>query len=290
MKRFSLLLTLTIGLQLFVQAQEFSGGFKAGLNFSRIDGPFELDTNGSELESVDFLTGFHVGATFNLKLNDYFGFRGEFLYSQKGTDYQYSGPSYWVFFDDREGRVFDRNGSRTTSLKISTTYLEIPLSAYVRVGRVEVSGGVYAAFLVSASADGSTTYTSFGLGNNEQFTANLDYNYFSDDPVTEIDLESAIRRSIAGRNVFVPETLSTYYESTDSDEKYFRRFDFGLNGQVAFFLNRGLFLGFRMNYGLTDLTKEAQDLSKTQLSGDNFVTRDDNDTNFSLQASIGFSF
>lgn len=84
MNRFSLLLfgglLLTFG---SLHAQEFSYGFKAGLNFSSFSGPLEKDATGMEVEELEFESGFQVAALFNIHLNEYFGIRPEFMYSQK---------------------------------------------------------------------------------------------------------------------------------------------------------------------------------------------------------------
>ena len=66
--------------------------------------------------------------------------------------------------------------------------------------------------------------------------------------------------------------------------------DFGLNAGVSFFVNRGLFLGFRANYGLSDVTKDIYDVSLAKLNNGATIGRSDKDANLSLQTSIGFSF
>ena len=54
---------------------------------------------------------------------------------------------------------------------------------------------------------------------------------------------------------------------------------------------QGLFLGFRLNYGLSDVTNQSQDVDYQQLEDSaRVILRDDFDRNVSIQTSIGFSF
>ena len=92
-------------------------------------------------------------------------------------------------------------------------------------------------------------------------------------------------------DIIQPSNIDAYYEAADNDENKFRTIDLGLNAGVAFFLNRGLYVGVRANYGLTDITNEGQDVSQVALTNTNqYVTRDDQDRNISIQASVGFRF
>ena len=67
-----------------LSAQGFSGGFKAGLNFSTFDGDAEVDESGNILETFNNTTGFHVAATFAYAFTDLFGVKADLMYSQKG--------------------------------------------------------------------------------------------------------------------------------------------------------------------------------------------------------------
>ncbi|MCB0615727.1 MAG: PorT family protein, partial [Phaeodactylibacter sp.] len=60
---------------------------------------------------------------------------------------------------------------------------------------------------------------------------------------------------------------------------------------LAFYLNQGLYVGLRVNYGLSDLTRTERDVSRKELDdSNNFIFREDKDRNLTLQASVGFSF
>ena len=122
------------------------------------------------------------------------------------------------------------------------------------------------------------------------FTVTLDHNYFSDKP-GEARTDITKKVAIGGSQIDIPSTIGAYYLQKSGDESLFDRLDFGLVGGIGFYLNRGLYLGFRANYGLKDVTKTAADISNVRLdTQQTFVTRADKDQNLSFQASIGFSF
>lgn len=280
---------LFVGL-LFVQglvAQDFSYGFKAGLNFSTFSGDLEQNSSGEELETFKLSRGFHFGPIFNLKLTDVLGLRAEVLYSQKGLDYAYEGQSYWLFYPTSGDDVYHIGGTRKTRMFISNGYLDIPIMAVARFGRVEVSVGANVAFLLSSKGIGEVTYSSTNI---DAFTVSLDYNFRKDTPTIEAGDDSQ-NVSVSGKDIPVPVNSGAYYGAFGMDDGLYNSLDVGLNAGLSFYLSKGLFLGFRLNYGLLDATKEAQDVSFEKLSlNDSFIKRNDIDKNISLQASVGFSF
>jgi len=283
-------LTLILTTFLFIgtsSAQEFSFGFKAGLNFSKIDGELETNSSDSNLEEANLSKGFHFGPIFNLKLTDAFTVRGELLYSQKGTDYNYNGQSFWLFYPQNGDPILHNGGNRNMRLFVSNSYLDIPILAVLRLGRIELSGGVNAALLISSKATGELTYAA---ANIDPFTTSLEYNFRKDVPTTDAGTDPFLR-AVNNTDVTVPKETGAYYGSFGRSDKLYNSFDLGLNAGIAFYLSEGLFVSFRMNYGLLDITKEEQDFSASRLSDDNtFIMRNDIDKNVSLQASVGFSF
>ena len=181
MNRLSLVLLLAIPGWFQLAAQEFSGGFRAGINFATIDGPSEASDSGNSLEEYKMSTGFHVGATANLKFNDYFGLRAELLYSQKGTDYNYNGQSFWILYTEDDQPIY-ATGDRNTSLSITNSYIDIPFMAVGRYGRVEISGGASLGFLVSSRGSGELTFSGQTAAGStvDPFTVVLDFSYFDD--------------------------------------------------------------------------------------------------------------
>jgi hypothetical protein len=267
-------------------AQEFSGGFKAGLNFSNIDGPAEM-SNGREVETFSTTTGFHIGATFALAFTDLVGVKADLMYSQKGTEISYEGPSYLRLYtvNGDASTVF---GSQRSQLDITNSYIDIPLMAYFKIGRrIELEGGVSAGFLVSSLGNGGATYS--GLDGLNDITVRLEYNFLSDEARTAGIVELA-ETPFLPAGVLSPEAIGAYY-NRDSDENYFSRLDFGLVGGLLIFINEGLYIGGRVNYGLSDVSRTEGDRALSELDGQNQPPfREDTDHNLSLQTSVGFRF
>lgn len=279
-------------LSLHLNAQSVGGGFKTGLNFSRFDGPQIQDADGNDLESFSYATGFHVGAIVNFKLTDYFGLRAELLYSQKGTDYDFNGTSYLRVYNDNASQNVVLNGNRVTTINITTSHIDIPILAYARIGRIEFAGGVNAAVMINSTGTGEIALRNVvtPLGQpKDDIIISVDANYNQDNfQVSEL----VDPRTITVLNVdyLAPSVVGAYYDASDSNDKAFKRLDWGLNAQLGFYLNQGLLLSFRANYGMTDVTNQIQDIDPRTLEAGQVVTRDDFDRNISLQASVGFSF
>ncbi|RMF01234.1 MAG: PorT family protein [Bacteroidetes bacterium] len=265
---------------------ELSGGFKTGLNFNRLDGPQNTGV------VYDNNTGFHIGASFLYSITDLFGLKGELLYSQKGTQATFEGDSYFVFYPVDGGEPIFANGRRRSDITIANSYIDIPLMVYFRLGRVELEAGVNAAMMIGSTGSGAITFSgSTPQGSTiEEFTSAIDARYYSDDPGAA-SIRSSKTAILSNTTVFIPTTIGGYYEGPMNDEKRFNRFDFGLNAGLSIFLNQGLYIGGRLNYGLTDVTRAGQDLDLRQLGDDNtFITRDEMDRNLSIQTSVGFRF
>ncbi len=272
-------------------AQEVSGGFKVGLNFSKFDGDIATDAQGNELETNNYATGFHVGAIVNFKVTDIFGFRTELLYSQKGSEYVFDGPSFFRLYTRQGGDPVVSFGNRREVLTFSNSYIDVPLMTYIRVGRVEASAGVNAAVLIGSRGQGEITFSGVSAGgqNVDPIIIAVDGSYTADD-VTTTGFGAVENRTIDNRAVQVPEVVSAYYDGNPGDEILFNRLDFGLNAGLNIYINNGLNLGFRMNYGLSDLSNTEQDVDRTGLDNRMLRLSEDKDRNLSLQASIGFSF
>lgn len=291
MLRFSFVFVLALLSTIIMKAQEFSGGFRAGLNFTTIDGPLDMSADGTELEAFEYSNGFHVGAMGTLRFTDIFGLRAELLYSQKGGVYNYNGDSYWIFTPTDGSGAFVANGTRETTLEVTNSYIDIPVMGVARFNKFEISAGMSIGFLVASRAAGETRFT----GTSSQgdvitpFLLALDYNYF-DEPFQQGENTAVFRRDIDNRPVEIPQTLEAYYQEAESDENLYKTLDLGLVGGVSYYLNRGLFVGVRLNYGLSDITNSSRDISRQTVdTASEFITRDDDDRNLNLQISVGFS-
>ena len=290
MKRLLLIGLFIVGYLAYSSGQEITGGFKVGLNFSKFDGDNAQDAQGNNLESNDYSTGFHVGAIVNFKLTDIFGFRSELLYSQKGSQYTFDGPSFLRLYTRQSDPVITF-GNRREVISFSNAYLDIPLMTYIRIGRIEASAGVNAALLIGSRGQGEITYSGVSNGgqNVDPIVITIDGNFNKDVPTTT-GFGNIISRTIDNKEVFIPEVVSAYYDGFPGDETLFNRIDIGLNAGLNIFVNNGLNLGFRVNYGLSDITNENQDFDRTGLDNGALRMSMDDDRNISLQTSIGFSF
>lgn len=291
MLRFSLVFVLALLSTMMLKAQEFSGGFRAGLNFTTIDGPLDSGADGAELEAFEYSNGFHVGAMGTLRFTDIFSLRAELLYSQKGSVYNYNGDSYWIFTPTTGSESFVTTGNRQTTLEVTNSYIDIPITGVARFNKFEISAGMSLGFLVASRAAGETRFAGTSAQGDiiTPFLLTLDYNYFNR-PFRQGENTAVFMRDIDNQPVEIPQTLGAYYQEEDSDENLYRTLDLGLVGGVSYYLNRGLFLGVRLNYGLSDITNMSRDISRQVVNSPSaFVTRDDDDRNLNIQVSVGFT-
>lgn len=268
-------------------AQGFSGGFKAGLNFSTFSGDAEMDTDGNTLETFNNTTGFHVAATFAYAFTDLVGVKADFMYSQRGVDRRFEGPSYFLFYAP-DGDEFLNTGDVRQSQSSVNSYIDIPIMAYYRLGPLEIAGGASAGFLVSSTGTGSATYTNT-IFDTDEVVFSLENNYFSDEAgLGSVNINGT--EPVSPNGPILPSVIGAYYNN-DSDESLYNRFDLGLVAEVNFFLNNGLFVGVRYQHGLSDVTDATNDQQLYFPEGStDRVNRDDKDYNRSVQASIGFRF
>ncbi len=273
-----------------VQAQGFSGGFRAGLNFITFSGDKESFED-MEVETMNRTTGFHVGATFAYAFTDLIGVKADLMYSQKGVETVFEDiPSVIYFYsgmEDTDGAPL--RGQRTSEVDVVNSYIDIPLTAYYRFGGLEVEGGFSAGLLIGSRASGGISYSGLASPNGvTSLNVSVDANYLSD----EAGFRSIGLIGESGLAINEPSVIGAYYNH-DSSENVYRRLDFGLVGGLAYYLNNGLYLGVRYQYGLTDVTKGENDLrvvSDTPSSLERAFNEDDKDYARSFQASVGFRF
>lgn len=281
---------LSIAGNTFAQNEKLGYGFRAGASISTFNGPSETGPNGESLESWSNAKGFHIGAAVSYKVTDLFGARMEFVFSQRGTIYDYKGPSYYVL---GRGNVLTTTigGTRTQTLNVSNAYIDLPLMVYYKIGMIELSGGLNSALLIASTAGGSTDFEGVSaLGTTvAPFEVGLNHNYKKDKAGGAS--EETISVNVDGRNYAVPETVMAYYEFPVKDKNQYKTLDFGLVGCVSIFLNEGLFFSARYVHGLGDVDENLYDVSLKSLNPDgSFIQRADKNTSRSWQFSVGFSF
>ena len=273
------------------RAQDFSGGFRAGLNFVALSGPLEMTDEGLETQTRRRATGFHVGATFALAFTDLVGVKADVMYSQKGGQILFDGPSTLYLYQDAGDTGLPFSSTRTSDIDIVNSYIDVPLTVYYRLGNLEIEGGVSAGFLVNSRVTGGVMHTDIDRLGSAEVVYSIDGRYFSDDAGFE-GITSSVEGSVGPNGEPIPQTVSAYYDNLD-DEKLYRRLDFGLVGGLAYYLNNGLYIGARYQLGLTDVSKGENDLRITR-NEENLGTREfnteDKDYTRSIQASVGFRF
>ncbi len=279
---------LLVTLQVSGQGDLLGFGFRAGLSIAKIDGPSELGPNGEELETNKMAGGFHIGLTFNLKVTDIVGLRGEFLYSQRGNNYKYEGPSYFVLGPPNQSvTIF---GKRTQEINLANSYLDIPLTAYYKIGYFEIFGGLNTGISIGSAAGGEIIFEGISpLGNTmAPFEIGLDYNYKKDDAGSASDATTNV--NVDGRIYTVPQFIGAYYDYPVKEKNYYETLDFGLMAGVSYFLNDGLYLSARYIHGLGDVDRNVYDRSLQSLDNGNPIPRADVNKSRSWQFSVGFSF
>ena len=289
-----LLFLLIVSIHQIGQTQELTFGFKTGMTISKINGPSE-QIGGNDLESNATTGGFMVGAIFRYNITDLFGIKGELLYNQKGTKYNYTGAGYQIL-PTQTGTRINITGDQRIDLDVSNSYLNLPIMAYGKVGKFELEGGISIGALLSSTATGELEIdgnTAAGASTGT-YVGFLDYRYKRDDPgdVVSIVAEDLATLNIDGQNISVPKILGAYYAFNEDRGSYFNTLDIGLVGGINYYWNRTLYLGARVNYGLSDITdNNGYDVSKSTLDASgNFISNTDKDQNLSIQISLGFSF
>lgn len=273
-------------------AQELTFGFKAGLNFSRISTEDIEQAGGVDLETFGQNSGFHLGVVVTNKISDFFGLRGEFMFSQKGGRYDFEGDSYLRLLSFSGDDRLIENGFRDMNLNISNAYIDIPLMVYVKpVKWLELAAGANVGVLISSTGAGELLFREESQSEDDAFRGiSLDYRFFGDNVGEFVDGSTEVR-TIRNTSFELPRTLQAYYDYPNgADTGLFNRLDFGIHASANVFINRSLFVGLRFNYGLTDITNDDVDRSLGEINGSDLILRDDFDRNISLQASIGFSF
>lgn len=269
-----------------IQAQDLSFGFKAGLSNVSIDGPLESAPDGMKLESIKPNRAFILALLLNVNFTDEFLLQTEFMYNQKGYNYNYEGPSYAIL--RTPDRKYSLTGNRDMSLNVTNTYLQIPLSlSYKFFNRVQIQGGAYGSILVSSTGAGRVVYSDLAeiAGEVEQ---TLNYNYRSNKPGATSATTQQIR--INNEPELIASQINAYYDYEEKDKALYRTFDAGLHAGVNLFINQSLFVGARYNRGLIDITRNTVDHSYQSLDQGKLRFSDDNDRYSAWEFTIGFSF
>ncbi len=280
MEKFIILISLIFFLSINAFAQT-SFGFRTGLNFNTLLGELE------EGEAFEINNGFHIGFAFNRQFTDIWGARAELVYIKKGFNDIYNGSSS-VVFRDRNDRRITHSGIADIKIVTANTYLNVPISAYGRVTNwLEVSLGVAPGFLIASRAKGDLLFNSDAL--NERVEVILEHDYYRDEAGEISDRAEGIvtvKELATAKDLTIPSALGAYYFQEEKNANLYKIFNLEAVFGLSVFINQGLYIGGRVNYGLLDVTNKEADFSFE----DTTTLRDDKDKTLIFQTSVGFNF
>ncbi len=279
-----ILLLIMVNLPFVSNAQRF--GIRAGLNYSTFSGPVESGVK----ENYSLTNGFHFGVNYAQQFAEFFSVKGEIVYVQYGTAYEYEGESYYRI--SYRGSVINEIGNTTANLKISNAYISVPVTAQFSVfDKFEINAGLYANFLIQPRGAGQLRFTSTDHPQEVYFRQTLEHNYYKD---------VAGGGSLSGPTILVDKQPIQLYKNTGAyyqfltseiDGSLFNWFDFGLTGGISYFFTKGFYGSVRYDYGLTDLTRNRMDPSRKTLDENGkFIFTNDFDRHTAFQFSLGFKF
>ncbi len=277
---------------LFASVYSFSQGYnigiRAGLSQSQFLGPKEVNA----IEDYDLNGGFHFGINFQWNFNDIIGLRSEILYNQTGSKYQFfSDDGYYLFDLVNSPRFVFRDTTKIT-LEHSNAYLSFPQTFHLRVNdKLEIHVGGYFNLLLNPVATGILNFGGETNLQEHSFRQGLDFDYNSDRAGEFNGFASPLLIRVNGEDVDLPGIVGAYYHHDFIVDERFAGIDYGLIGGVAYYLNRGLYLMLRAEYGLKDITRDTGDVSFQEINENgNFVYNRDFDRNFGIHLSVGFKF
>ena len=263
-------------------------GVRAGANYGKFSGPLE------ENETYGISSGFHFGINYSYLLNDRLSFRGEILYTQKGTKQNYTDTidgSYYIINPLESNINFVAIGDIEYNLEVTNSYLSLPFTTHYRIGKkFEAFGGFSLDFLIGPSARGLVDFST----DEFFFTQSLDHRYGADVAGGFNNFNSeTVRIMFDGETLTMPRFIGAYYNYTTEQVtgQRFKRVDVNVIGGMNYFINPGFYIGARVEYGLLDITNNNMDVSLRELDNEqNFILRDDKDHSINLAVSFGFRF
>ncbi|MBK8548928.1 MAG: PorT family protein [Saprospiraceae bacterium] len=260
-------------------------GIRAGLNYSKFQGPVETGVN----EKNILTNGFHFGFTYAYPIIENLSVRGELMYSQLGNKFEYDGESYYKIRYD--GGIINEKGNSIIDLKVTNNYIGLPVMLQYTYKKFEVSFGGYFNYLIQSKGSGTQRFKSYDKPDEIFMKQTLDHNYKKDEAGSGSLTGPAI--IINDKSLFLFKNTGAYYQfsSAEKSGNLYNNVDYGLTGGLSYFFTKGFFAGLRYDYGLTDLTNDRMDPSRKSLDENGeFIFKNDFDRHISLQISLGFRF
>lgn len=277
--------------------QGFNVGIRAGIGQNTFLGSVEEDYG----EGYGFSGGFHFGLNFQLNFSELVGWRSEIVYNQMGSSYNLDTPEgYYIFAPDplqaRNTNIIIRDTSQI-SLTHSNAYLQFPQTFHFNVGdKLELFAGGYFGFLLSPVATGSIVFGGPNGTQEHSFRQGLNFNYFGDDANTEFEFGQNTGRDILlradGWDSTIRSIANSYtYQQFKQDDSRFFSIDYGLIAGASYYVNRGLYIMGRLEYGVKDITRNSVDYSFARVNNNETpILSNDSDKNLGIYISIGFKF
>jgi hypothetical protein len=275
-------------------------GFRAGAALTTIFGPSEKDDTGNSLESNTLAARICVGGTVSLPFNDRFGIGAEVLFSQKGAMQRFEADNSYLKL---KGNVADPASEQTflghkkiLSKNLTTGHIEVPLTFYAFAikERLMFEFGPSVSFLISSESLGILKYGIIDPNNPDPadfLEMEIEYKGYQDQAggfaAGAVDKSGRLDQT----TIVYPSKIGSYYFFDEKRGNITNMIDFGLNFGASFFFTKGLRIGTRVYYGLTDVTNNIYDINQKNLDANNqFILREDKDTNFGIQLFIGLQF
>ncbi len=276
------------------QAQtDFKFGFRAGVNISTIFGPAELDDAGTALDRYSPAARIAVAASASYPFTDRMGMTLELAFLQTGATYRFESDNAYLKLP--ELGLFEGH-QRIASYNITNGYIHVPLLFYFQPikERLHIEFGPSVSFLINSTALGIIKYGVIDLDNPNAadfLEMEFDAKYLKDKP-NELAIGSTIRGAkLDQTSVSYPSRLGGYYFFNEDNGPYYSRLDIGLNLGASIFLTKGLRIGTRVYYGLSDITNNAYDVQQSKVDDNKqFIFRTDRDINFGVQVFVGLQF
>lgn len=256
-----------------------SFGFRTGLSFASFEGELEPG------ETYESDNGFHIGLGFSRNFTDIWGVRGELVYSQKGGLIKYDGDSFLTL--NRGDRKINTLGNRNMTLSVNNTHIDLPITGFGRLTNwFEITAGIVPNFLVSSRATGDLTFVSDALV--DDVALSLDYDFYGNEAgqVNASSTNIEVKERATANTLTIPSMPGAYYFQETKDGSQYNVFGLDALAGIAFYLNGGLFVSAKVQYGLLDITNNSADFSLAEKD----VLRTDKDVNITYQASVGFYF
>lgn len=268
----------------FAHAQKF--GIRAGLNYSKFQGPTETGV----LESNDFTNGFHFGFTYDYPIIENLAIRGELMYSQLGNKLTYEGETF--FRIRSENVTVNERGHSNIDLRVTNSYVGIPiLLQYTIKKKFEITVGGYVNYMIQSRGSGQQRFSSYDHPTEIFMKQSLEHNYKKDEAGSGTVTGPAV--IVNGKVVFLFKNTGAYYQFQQSEKsgKLYNNLDYGFTGGLSYFITKGFFVGLRYDYGFTDLTNNRMDPSRKALDENGeFIFTNDFDRHVAFQISLGFRF